>query len=114
MVREIFPYRSRGESKGKEIYDVTDFDGLFTLNGVNVGDVIDVTYLGYNPQSFTITDQNKYNIILTENQSQLDQVVVVGYGTQKKRDLTGAITTINAEEMRKHLLPMLCNPYRVR
>ena len=87
--------------KGKEIYDVTDFDGLFTLNGVHVGDVIDVTYLGYNPQSFTITDQNKYNIILTENQSQLDQVVVVGYGTQKKRDLTGAITTINAEEIEK-------------
>ncbi|TDN90417.1 TonB-linked SusC/RagA family outer membrane protein [Salegentibacter sp. 24] len=86
---------------GKEIFDVTDFDGNFTLEGVETGDAVRVTYLGFVPQEFTVTQTNEYSIALEEDADQLDEVVVVGYGTQKKRDLTGAISVIDSEEIEK-------------
>lgn len=87
--------------QGKEIYDVTDFDGLFTLEGVEVGDVFRVTFLGFQSQELTIDDNNEYVVVLEEDQAQLEEVVVVGYGTQEKRDLTGSIETVSAEEIER-------------
>jgi len=85
----------------KEIYDVTDFDGNFTLEDVEEGDVIRVTFLGFLPQEFTVGQNNEYSISLEEDTDQLDEVVVVGYGTQEKRDLTGSISSLDAEEIEK-------------
>ncbi|MBI6116029.1 SusC/RagA family TonB-linked outer membrane protein [Salegentibacter maritimus] len=85
----------------KEIYDVTDFDGNFTLENVEEGDVFRVTFLGFKAQEITISSQNQYNVSMVEDAGQLDEVVVVGYGTQEKRDLTGSIASIDAEEIEK-------------
>lgn len=84
---------------GKEIYDVTDFDGNFSLEGVEVGDTFTVTFLGFAPQDVEITESSNYPVVLQEDAGQLDEVVVVGYGTQKKVDLTGSISTIKSEDI---------------
>ncbi|MGY5846573.1 SusC/RagA family TonB-linked outer membrane protein [Salegentibacter sp. HM20] len=85
----------------KNIFDVTDFDGNFSLENVVEGDVFRVTFLGFAAQEITIGAGNEYNVTLQEDAGQLDEVVVVGYGTQTKRDLTGSIATIQAEEIEK-------------
>ncbi|MFD1095086.1 SusC/RagA family TonB-linked outer membrane protein [Salegentibacter chungangensis] len=82
---------------GKEIYDVTDFDGNFTLENVETGDVFRITFLGFKAKEVTITESNDYPVTLEESASELEQVVVVGYGTQRKQDLTGSISRIDAE-----------------
>ena len=83
----------------KEIFAVTDFDGNFTLENVEVGDVVQVTFLGFKSQDLTIGEADNYVITLEEDAAQLEEVVVVGYGTQKKADLTGAITTVSSEDI---------------
>ena len=85
----------------KDIFDVTDFDGNFSLEGVEEGDTFRVTFLGFKQQTVQVTSSNDYNISLEEDAGQLDEVVVVGYGTQKKRDLTGAIVSVDSEEIEK-------------
>lgn len=83
----------------KDIFSVTDFDGNFSLENVSVGDVFEVTYLGFASQQVTVSENDNYSIQLQEDAGQLDEVVVVGYGTQKKRDLTGSIATVDSEEI---------------
>ncbi|MEO2062664.1 MAG: TonB-dependent receptor [Christiangramia sp.] len=85
----------------KDIFSVTDFDGNFSLENVSVGDVFEVTYLGFASQQVTVSENDNYSIQLQEDAGQLDEVVVVGYGTQKKRDLTGSIATVDSEEIEK-------------
>ena len=86
---------------GKDIFDVTDFDGNFTLENVEVGDVFTVTFLGFSDKELEVTTSSDYSVVLEEDAGQLDEVVVVGYGTQKKRDLTGAIASLDSEEIEK-------------
>ncbi|HEY9184590.1 MAG TPA: SusC/RagA family TonB-linked outer membrane protein, partial [Salegentibacter sp.] len=86
---------------GKNIFSITDFDGNFTLEDVEEGDVFRVTFLGFKPQEITISSQDQYNITLEEDAGQLEEVLIVGYGSQKKRDLTGSIANIDAEEIEK-------------
>ena len=85
----------------KDIFDITDFDGNFTLEGVVEGDSFRITYLGFQPQVLPIVDANEYEVTLETDQATLDEVVVVGYGTQRKADLTGSIVTIQSEEIEK-------------
>ena len=77
---------------------ITDVDGKFTLN-VSVGAKLKVSYIGYNDQQITVGNSNSYTIILKEDTESLDEVVVVGYGTQKKVNLTGAVAAIGADEI---------------
>lgn len=84
----------------KDNYAVTDFDGNFSLDVV-VGDQVRVTYLGFEAQTFSITNDATYNIVLQDQSSELDEVVVVGYGNQKKSDITGAIVSVDSEEITK-------------
>lgn len=83
----------------KEIYSVTDFDGNYTLENVEVGDGVRVTFLGFVAQEFTIQQKNEYNITLQEDAAELDEVVVVGYGKAKSRDLAGTISNLKADEI---------------
>ena len=76
----------------------TDFDGNFSLN-VKSGDVLQFSYIGFITQSITISEQTTLNVVLVEDQNQLDEVVVVGYGTQKKSHLTGAISKVVNENL---------------
>ncbi|WP_038533422.1 SusC/RagA family TonB-linked outer membrane protein [Formosa agariphila] len=75
----------------------TDFDGHFTLNAVEIGSTISVSYIGYITHEIVISSDVKLTIQLQENLAQLDEVVVVGYGTQRKQDVTGAVAIVNSE-----------------
>jgi len=84
----------RGTTNGT----VTDIDGNFNLQVENNAS-IHVSYIGYLDQDINSTNQTRLNIVLTEDTKTLDEVVVVGFGTQKKVNLTGAVGTISAESI---------------
>ncbi|PWL37808.1 SusC/RagA family TonB-linked outer membrane protein [Flagellimonas aquimarina] len=71
----------------------TDFDGNYSIQ-VSNGDVLQFSYIGYATQAVIINGQTSINIILQEDTSELDEVVVIGYGTQKKSTLTGSISKV--------------------
>lgn len=78
---------------------ITNIDGEFTLTAP-VGSELLITYIGYIPQTIQIkAGVTNYNIIVKEDTKTLDEVVVVGYGVQKKANLTGAVSSINAEAL---------------
>lgn len=84
---------------GGGIGTVTDIDGKFTINAAP-GTVLKITYVGFSQQAITVKDGVKtYNIQLREDQQSLNEVVVVGYGVQKKANLTGSVTSINSEAL---------------
>ncbi|MET7027947.1 SusC/RagA family TonB-linked outer membrane protein [Sediminicola luteus] len=76
----------------------TDFDGNFEIT-VKSGDVLNFSYIGYVSKQVIIVNQKQLNVTLTEDASQLDEVVVVGYGTSKKSHLTGAISKVTNENL---------------
>jgi TonB-linked SusC/RagA family outer membrane protein len=84
--------------KGSTNGTVTDVSGKFSLN-VAPGATLLVSYIGYVAREIPVGDQRSYTIVLTEESMMLGDVVVVGYGTQKKLTLTGAIAAINSEEI---------------
>ena len=79
---------------------VTDFNGNYTINA-SAGDVLEFSYLGYLTQDVTVGNSKTIDVALKEDITSLDEVVVVGYGTQKKSDLTGAVSLVDTEEMTK-------------
>ena len=85
--------------KGTTNGTITDFDGNFILNA-NVGDVLLVSYMGYKSQEVKAT-ATLMQITLKPDNVMLDEVVAVGYGTMKRSDLTGAITSVSAEDLNK-------------
>ncbi|WP_298366258.1 TonB-dependent receptor [uncultured Lutibacter sp.] len=76
----------------------TDFDGKYELN-VKKGDVVQFSFLGFVTQSITITNQKVLNVQMIEDASQLEEVVVVGYGSVKKSDVTGSVSSVKEEEL---------------
>ncbi|MEK6155280.1 TonB-dependent receptor [Flavobacteriaceae bacterium 3-367] len=72
----------------------TDFDGNYSIT-VSSGEQLRFSYIGYATQTITITNQTTVNIVLSEDASQLDEVVVVGYGSRKKSHLTGAVAKVD-------------------
>lgn len=76
----------------------TDFDGNFTLTDVQ-GTTLVVTYIGFKPQEVAIDGQTHLTITMQENSEMLEEVVVVGYGTQKKATMTGAVTAVGAKQL---------------
>tara|TARA_R110002012_G_scaffold321944_1_gene552626 strand:+ start:78243 stop:81344 length:3102 start_codon:yes stop_codon:yes gene_type:complete len=76
----------------------TDFDGNYSIV-VQSGDVLQFSYIGYTKQTIVITNQKELNISLVEDSSQLDEVVVVGYGTQKKSSITGSVSKVVNETL---------------
>jgi len=85
--------------KGTTTGDVTDGDGIFTLSNVSEGETIFVSYIGFIRQEFIVDSRNEYNITLLEDSKLLEEVVVVGYGVQKKVNLTGSVSSVNMNEM---------------
>lgn len=73
---------------------MTDMEGRFTLEGVNKGDIIQISYVGYRTQEIKYTGQSVLKVDLKEDTQMLDEIVVVGYGTQKKANLTGAVAQV--------------------
>lgn len=84
--------------KGTRNGAVTDLDGRFSLTGVKRGSALHISYVGYNDKD-VVWDGSALNVILTDNERSLNEVVVVGFGTQKKANLTGAVATIDAKNL---------------
>lgn len=77
---------------------ITDMDGKFSLE-VATGAILQISYIGYNSQEIEIRNKSTVSIKLREDSEMLDEVVVIGYGTARKRDLTGAISSIRTEKL---------------
>ena len=93
--------------KGTSNGVATDFDGNFSLQA-SPGQTLVVSFVGYIPKEVKVTaGQNVYNITIEEDRQMLNEVVVVGYGTMKKSDLSGASTSINEESLKGSVITSL-------
>lgn len=79
----------------------TDFDGNYSINDVSQGDVLVFSFIGYTSKEVKITNQDAIDVILSVDSQALDEVLVIGYGEQKKRDITGAVSNVGAETISK-------------
>ena len=77
----------------------TDFDGIFTINEVPINSVLVISYLGYVSQEITVVNSDPINIVLQEDTETLNEVVVIGYGSQTKKEVTGAVSTVSSETL---------------
>ena len=85
--------------KGTNNGTVTDADGRWTLSDVKPGDALVFSSIGYEASEMPYTGQGTVNFSVREEATALDDVVVIGYGTVKKRDLTGAISSVDANSV---------------
>ena len=92
--------------KGQNSGTSTDFDGNYSLTA-NAGDVLLFSYIGFETQQVVLNDQKSIQIVLSPNTSALDEIVVIGYGTQSKKETTGAVAVVGSEAIEK------LNPQRV-
>lgn len=79
---------------------VTDFDGNFTLSNVKKGDVLIITYLGFEPYQVKWNGQ-PLDIVMKSDSHSLEELVVVGYGVQKKSSLTGSVASVSSKDIVK-------------
>ena len=84
--------------KGSQTGTVTDIDGRFSIEAP-AGSTLTVSYLGYTPQDVKLGENANLSIVIQEDLRQLEEVIVVGYGVQKKIDLTGSVSSIKTEDM---------------
>ena len=88
--------------KGTTNGTITDFDGNYTIEGVSANDVLVISYIGYLSQEVPVGNQSMIKVTLKEDTQTLDEVVVVGYGTMKKSDVTGSISTAKGDDLVKN------------
>ncbi len=85
--------------KGTSTGTVTDFDGNFTIQNVPESGNLVISYVGYRTQTIAVAGKNQLKVTLEEDKQLLDEVVVVGYGVQRKSDVTGALTRVGEKEL---------------
>lgn len=90
--------------KGTSTGTQTDFDGKFSINAIT-GDLLTFTYVGLKTQEVKVGGSSNINVTMQEDASVLDEVVVVGYGVQKKSEVTGAISSISGSEIQGLVTP---------
>lgn len=91
--------------KGTSNAVITNEDGVFSIDVAGKGSVLLFTSVGYENQELPVDDLSAISIILKTANKALEEVVVVGYGTQKRRDLTGSVSSVNAKELRSLPVP---------
>lgn len=84
--------------KGTTRGAVTDMNGRYAISATQ-GDILVFTYLGYNPREMSVGDKNVINVVMEEKATDLSEVVVIGYGTSRKSDLTGSISSIKGDDL---------------
>lgn len=84
--------------KGSKTAAVTDMDGKFSI-AAGAGDQLEVSYIGYATQTVSASNTQLNIQMKPDSATELDDVVVIGYGTMKRRDLTGAVTSVKAEDI---------------
>ncbi|TKG93741.1 TonB-dependent receptor [Puteibacter caeruleilacunae] len=80
---------------------VTDFDGKYTLKSVNENDVLTFTFVGYENQTVPVKGKSVINVKLKTQSTELDELVVVGYGSVRKSDLTGSVATVKTQDLQQ-------------
>ncbi len=85
--------------KGTTHGTITDLNGKYTIEVKSANSVLQFSFVGYNTEDIPVADQKAINVSLVPMLSQLNEVVVVGYGTVKKADLTGAVGTVSAQDI---------------
>lgn len=99
--------------KGTSNATVTDMDGNYSIN-VSAGQTIEISYVGYVTKTFKVGGQNKYDITLAEDNNSLDEVVVVGYGTMKKSDISGASVSMGEDKIKGSIITNLDQSFQGR
>lgn len=89
----------KGTSNGVQ----TDFDGNFSIEVSNENSILVISYIGFTTQEVAVSGQASITVTLQEDTAKLDEVVVIGYGTQKKSDLTGSVGTLDSEKIQKRI-----------
>ncbi|MHC0441074.1 SusC/RagA family TonB-linked outer membrane protein [Flavobacterium sp. 3-210] len=84
--------------KGTKVGATTDFDGKFEIKAEK-GNVLTVSFMGFETQNIVLSGQTNLNIILKVSSKELQEIVVIGYGSSKKKDLTGAIASVKSQEI---------------
>ena len=87
--------------KGSRISTITDLNGEYSINIPDNKSILIFSSVGYTTQEITVGNRTKINISLQSDIKTLDEVVVVGYGTQKKSDVTAAVATVNVKNLEK-------------
>lgn len=87
--------------KGTTVGTITDTNGHFLLANVPSGSVVLFSFVGMKPQEVAVTEESSITIVMEEETFGIEEVVAVGYGTQKKRNITGAVSTVNTDEVNK-------------
>lgn len=90
--------------KGATAGTQTDLDGKFQLKNVKKGDVIVFSYVGYQDSEVTYNSEASLTVSLAENNNVLNEVVLIGYGTAKQKDVTGAVVTVGQKDFNKGLV----------
>ena len=88
--------------KGTSTGAVTDINGNFTIQKANPSDVLVISSIGYASQNVKVGNQTKLNVVLQDDMANLEEVVVIGYGTMKRRDLTGSVASVTGEALAKN------------
>ena len=84
--------------KGTTNGTITDFDGKYTLKVKNAKSILVVSYIGYQTQEIPVGNGGKKDITMQDDSELMDEVVVIGYGTQRKGDVTSAVASVKAED----------------
>jgi len=79
----------------------SDFDGNFVVSNVSKGETLVFSYLGFTTKEIVINNSNDLIVVLAEDTQSLDEVVVIGYGTQRKKEITGAVSVVSTETIEK-------------
>lgn len=90
--------------KGKRTTTVSNADGSFSIAVPDNNSILVISYVGYLPQEISVGSSNNLDIALQPSSSELNQVVVVGYGTQNKKDITGAVKSLKSESFNKGII----------
>lgn len=85
--------------KDGKVGGITDFDGNFELSNLPANAVLVISYIGYKTQEVALNGRKNISVVLAEDSELIEEVVVVGYGTQKKANLTGAVSSVNVDDM---------------
>jgi len=85
--------------KGTNVGTVTNASGFYSLSGVKNNDVLVFSYVGMLTEEIPVGDNKELNILMVEDLMKLDEIIVIGYGTAKKRDLTGSVVSVKSDDI---------------
>lgn len=90
--------------KGTANGTTTNAEGAYTLGVTSSNSVIEISFIGYKTVEYVASSTRLHRVVLTEDAMQMDDVVVIGYGTVKKKDATGSVATVKADQLNKGLI----------